>query len=232
MDPVIARTATVKDAIVTAIDGGLSGMMVIDNTVVDDKTETETTRKVVVGLVTSRDLLRITASGFKEGDQSADAIMNQTIGDFMTPISQVIYGRPDETVGMIRTIMAKLGIKTVPILSKDGRVEGVVTAKDFSDFGISAREKGGKKSYLSDVSERVGLKSNTSMAEPPSYLQAHLALEQTPLFVNVAVSEMPHPYKTEDSVGMNQRGMFLDNDPSTCRNNSLSSHLYIHSLTF
>jgi CBS domain-containing protein len=200
VDPVIARTATVKDAIVTAIDGGLSGMMVIDGK--DDG------RKVVAGLVTSRDLLRIAASGFKDGE-AADTIMNQSIGDFMTPISQVIYGRPDETVGMIRTIMAKLGIKTVPILSKAGRVEGLVTAKDFSDFGISAQDKGGKKSFLSDVSERVGLSSNTSMAEPPSYLQAHLALEQNPLFVNVAVSELPHPFKTEQGCGMNQRGKYV-----------------------
>lgn len=37
-------------------------------------------------------------------------------------------------------------------------------------------------------------------------MQAHLALEQTPLFINVGVAELPHPFKTEDGVGMNHRG--------------------------
>eukprot|EP00339_Tiarina_fusa_P007607 CAMPEP_0117073780 /NCGR_PEP_ID=MMETSP0472-20121206/51947_1 /TAXON_ID=693140 ORGANISM="Tiarina fusus, Strain LIS" /NCGR_SAMPLE_ID=MMETSP0472 /ASSEMBLY_ACC=CAM_ASM_000603 /LENGTH=82 /DNA_ID=CAMNT_0004798465 /DNA_START=79 /DNA_END=324 /DNA_ORIENTATION=+ len=81
--------------------------------------------------------------------------------------------------------MAKLGIKALPILSQDGRVEGLITARDMSDFGLSAADKGGKKNYLNDISERVGLSSDTSMAEPPTYLHAHLAMEQTPLFTNV-----------------------------------------------
>lgn len=127
----------------------------------------ENDHKRVVGLLTSRDLLRITASGFKEGE-TADQIMNRVVGEYMTPISQVIFARPDETVGMCRTIMAKLGIKCLPILSREGRVEGLITARDMSDFGLSAKDKGGKESYLNDISERVGLGSNTSMAEPPS----------------------------------------------------------------
>lgn len=131
--------------------------------------------------------------------------MNYKVGDFMTPISQVIYARPDETVGMCRTIMAKLGIKCIPILSREGRVEGLLTARDMADYGLEAEERGGKKNYLRDISERVGLSSNTSMAEPPSYLQAHLALEQTPLYANVGIAELPHPFKMEHGVGMDRR---------------------------
>ena len=86
-------------------------------------------------------------------------------------------------------------------------MEGLITARDMSDYGLSASDKGGKKSYLDDVSERVGLSSDTSMAEPPTYLQAHLALEQTPVFVNMAVAELPHPFKThEGSSSMSQHG--------------------------
>jgi CBS domain-containing protein len=184
--------------ITTVIDGGLSGMMVVE-----DATDHH---KKVVGLLTSRDLLRIMASGLKDGD-THEEIMNRIVGDCMTPISQVIYGRPDETVGMCRTIMAKLGIKALPILSREGRVEGLITARDMSDFGLSAADKGGKKSYLNDVSERVGLSSDTSMAEPPTYLQAHLALEQSPLYVNMGVFELPHPFKSPEGCGMTQRGM-------------------------
>lgn len=161
--------------------------------------------KHVIGLITSRDLLRIMALGIKEGE-SNESLLSRQVGDFMTPISQVIYGRPDETVGMCRTVMAKLGIKCLPILSRAGRVEGLLTARDMSDFGLSATDKGGKKNYLNDVSERVGLSSDTSMAEPPAFLRAHLALEQSPLYVNVGISAMPHPFKTEHGVARNQRG--------------------------
>jgi CBS domain-containing protein len=162
--------------------------------------------KIVVGLITSRDLLRVMAAGFKDGDCSHSEIMNRVISNHMTPISQVIYGRPEETIGMCRTIMAKLGIKCLPILSSQGRVEGLITARDMSDFGLSAADKGGKKNYLNDISERVGLSSDTSMAEPPTYMHAHLAMEQSPLFVNLGVAELPHPFKTEDGCGNNQRG--------------------------
>ena len=183
VEPVVYQHATIKDVILTTIEGGLSGMMVLD------------AERRVVGLLTSRDLLRIMALGIKE-EESNDKILSRVVGDYMTPISQVIYGRPEETVGMVRTIMAKLGIKCLPILFRDGRVEGLITARDMSDFGLTAKDKGRKQSYLNDVSSRVGLSSNTSMVDPPQYLRAHLALEQSPLFVNVGHAALPHPFKT------------------------------------
>lgn len=195
VDPVISKKATLKEAVEIMIDGGLSAAMVTD----DD-------RKVVVGLVTSRDLLRCISMGIKEEVTDAE-MLDRVVGEtIMTPIGQVIYARPEESVGMCRTIMAKLGIKCLPVLSKEGRVEGLVTARDMSQYRFSAEDKGGKKSYLNDVSERVGLGSNTSMADPPAFMQAHLALEQTPLFINIGIAELPHPYKTQDGVGMNRRG--------------------------
>jgi CBS domain-containing protein len=180
--------------------------------------------KHVVGLSTSRDLLRILAAGLRDVDPDDTAaaadVLNTKIGNFMTPISQVIFARPDESVGMCRTIMAKLGIKCIPILSREGRVEGLVTARDMSDYGLEAEERGGKKSYLRDISERVGLSSDTSMAEPPSYLQAHLALEQTPLYANVGVAELPHPFKTDHGVGADRRGK---EESTTCDEPNISN---------
>lgn len=216
VESVISRKATIQEAIVAVIDGGLSGMMVLEPSTAaegDDDDDTavggtiKKSRNKVVGLLTSRDLLRIMAKGIK-GGETADDILNRNVGDFMTPISQVIFGRPDETVGIARTLMAKLGIKCLPIISRDGSVEGLITARDISDFGLSAKDKGGKSSYLTDVSERIGLSGNTSMAEPPIYLKAHLALQQShaPLFVNVGVSALPHPFKTQDGCGSRQRG--------------------------
>jgi len=197
VDPMIIHDATLKEAIETVIEGGLSGMMVVESN----------QHKKVLGLLTSRDLLRVMAAGIKDGD-SNDDIMNRPIVDFMTPISQVVFARPQETIGMCRTIMAKLGIKCLPVLSKEGRVEGLITARDMSDFGLTAADRGGKKNYLNDISERVGLSTNTSMAEPPAFLHAHLALEQSqsPLFVNIGVAKLPHPFKSEGGVSRNQRG--------------------------
>ena len=99
------------------------------------------------------------------------------------------------------SISHKLGanIYAQPILSKDGRVEGVLTARDINDFAVAATEKGGKKQYLKDISQRVGLGSETSMAEPPTYLKGTLALDQLPLYVTIGQAELPHPFKANGS---------------------------------
>lgn len=201
VEPVICQTSTIRYAISICIDRGLSGMMVVDR----DETTSDTSRErgKVVGLTTPRDLLRRVSAGLKEG-KSSDEVLDETIENFMTPISQVIYGRPEETIGVCRLIMAKLGIKCLPILS-DGRVEGLITHRDMSDYGLDAKDRGGKRSYLTDISERVGLGVNTSMAEPPIYLRAHVSHKQHPIFMNLAVSVLPHPFKSIDGCGMNQR---------------------------
>ena len=202
VEPVIDAEASVREAAMICIDYGLSGMMVVDrdNMISDNSRE----RGKVLGMMTSRDLLRIFVKGIKEGKLDDNAIMQQKVKNFMTPLNQVIYARPDETIGQCRKVMSKLGIKCMPVLSQ-GRVEGIVTQRDLSDYGLDATDRGGKKSFLRNVSERVGLSSNTSMAEPPVYMQAHLALEQKPLYTNVGVAALPHPFKTSDNVGMNLR---------------------------
>ncbi len=222
VEPIIDRNSTVREAIMECIDSGLSAMMVIDNnptakednstspnskhstTTVATSSSVSIQRGKVVGMATSRDLLRMINGGFQDSE-SNEEIFDRKVGDYMTPITQVIYARPEETIGMCRRIMAKLGVKCLPILS-NGRVEGLITARDMNEFGLDAAERGGKKHYLENKSERVGLSTNTSMAEPPSYIRAHLASQQRPLFLNVGIAELPHPFKTPESCGMNRRG--------------------------
>lgn len=204
VEPVISKDSTVHEAIETCIDRGLSGMMVVET--VDDKTNTENPLAggKVVGMATSRDLLRIINSGLKDGD-APEEILKKKVGEHMTPISQVIFARPEETVKMCRSIMAKLGVKCLPILS-NGTVEGLVTARDISNYGLDAKDRGGKKHYLESVSERVGMGSNTSMAEPPSYMtENEYSMHQEHIYANISVSELPHPYKKPTSCGMNRR---------------------------
>jgi hypothetical protein len=71
-----------------------------------------------------------------------------------------------------------------------------LTARDINDFAVSATEKGGKKQYLKDISQRVGLSTQTSMAEPPTYLKGTLAMDQQPIFVTIGEAQLPHPFKT------------------------------------
>ena len=85
VEPVICQTSTIRYAISICIDRGLSGMMVVDR----DETTSDTSRErgKVVGLTTPRDLLRRVSAGLKEG-KSSDEVLDETIENFMTPISQ------------------------------------------------------------------------------------------------------------------------------------------------
>ena len=209
VEPVISKDATVREAISVCIDRKLNGMMVVEyNKTASPKTGTMELKQKCVGLITSRDILRMMASSIKDG-KTSDEVLNEKISTQMTPINQVIYGRPDETIGMCRAIMAKLGIKCLPILS-DGRVEGILTGRDMADFYFDAKDRGGKSNYLRDVSERVGLTENTSMAEPPVFVRQHLALRHAPLYLNVGVVEYPHPFKTHDGIGSSRRSECID----------------------
>lgn len=206
VEPTIDRNSTVREAIATCVDRKLSAMIVIESSMTSSPGSIQ--RGKVVGLTTARDLLRVMNGGFKHGD-SYEVVFNRKVGEFMTPISKVIYARPEETIGICRSIIAKLGVKCLPILS-NGRVEGLITSRDMAEFGLDAADKGGKKHYLENQSERVGLSTNTSMAEPPAYIKAHLAMQQKPLFMNVGSAELPHPYKTPESCGITRRGKLFD----------------------
>lgn len=57
-------------------------------------------------------------------------------GTFMTPIRQVIYARPDETIGMCRIIMAKLGVKVLSILV-NGLVKRLLLQRTCQTLGLT-----------------------------------------------------------------------------------------------
>ncbi len=158
--------ATVRDAITVCIDRKLNGMMVVDKSDMAHRRGANSTslelKQKCVGLITSRDILRVMAASIKAG-KTSDEILDERISNIMKPIDRVIYGRPDETIATCRAIMAKNGIQCLPILA-EGRVEGILTARDMQDVYFDAKDRGGKKNYLRDISDRVGLSSDlTSM---------------------------------------------------------------------
>ncbi|GMI22906.1 hypothetical protein TrCOL_g9271 [Triparma columacea] len=157
-------------------------------------------------MLTSRDLLRQYGKDRPEEDPDYIKHLESTpIEVFMTPLSKVVFCRPDESVRTVRSVMAKVGVKALPIMSKDGRVEGIVTSRDITDFGLEAKDKGGKESYLKDMAGRVGMMANASMAEPPVHMESALRALNTQLFVNVGTAKLPHPFKTSDGVAGNKR---------------------------
>jgi len=214
-EPVICRNDTIRDAINLCVTRNLSGIMVVDN---EDNAE-----RRVVGMITSRDLLRILDSGLGEG-QDASNILSRAVDLDMKPIKKVVYARPDDTISTCRSVMARLGTKCVPVLSKEGRVEGVVDSKDLFDFALHVTgDRSGKGGYLKDVAGRVGMTMNTSMADPPSYVGSRLAARRKPLYASVGSAQLPHPFKTKEANAGSRRD-FGPGDICTDNNLSEDAH--------
>ena len=103
----------------TVIERGLAAVMVVDDHErINDDTHQ---RGKVMGMLTSRDLLRQYGKERPEGEGGREYIHDledNEISTFMTPISKVVFCRPHETVRSVRRVMAKVGVKALPILSK------------------------------------------------------------------------------------------------------------------
>lgn len=87
VEPVIPRHATISEAIQVSIDNGLSGMMVTDDNVSSGEIVTSNTlrRTKVVGMITSRDLLRILNSGLKDNEDPR-TLFQKEVGGKLTQV--------------------------------------------------------------------------------------------------------------------------------------------------
>jgi CBS domain-containing protein len=159
----ISRSSSLHDAIDVMITRDLSGLMVVDlGASVNELTRQ---RGKVLGMISSRDLLRRIHQHSLD-EWSLDAVHGELVESFMTPLASLVFARPEETVAKASEVMAHTDRVMLPVISSEGRVEGIVTAKDFLGFGVQAKEKGGKEAYLKDMAGRTGAEQ-TSMAEPP-----------------------------------------------------------------
>jgi hypothetical protein len=79
VEPVISKDATVREAITLCIERKLNGMMVVDrsDTIKRKAATTLDMKQKCVGLITSRDILRMMASSIKEG-KSSDEVLKST----------------------------------------------------------------------------------------------------------------------------------------------------------
>jgi len=203
VDATICQDTAISKAIRVFIERGLGAMMVVDRE--SNVNQLTHMKGKVLGMLTSRDLLRrINAESFSDSFSTYDSLLDSQISEFVTPLNRVIFIRPEESVRKARQIMGKVGVKCLPVISKDGRVEGILTARDIADYHFGSEEKGGKRAYLDSLTDRVGL-SNTSMAEPSLAIREQIREEEMPLYVNSGVALLPHPFKTEKGVASNRR---------------------------
>ena len=118
VDATISKSDTVSDAMQVVIERNLGALMVVDR---ESNLNTETHQKgKVLGMMTSRDLLRRFSKGKTKG-RNLEEVGREKVETLMTPLNKVVYGRPEETVGQARDIMSKVGVKCLPIMSKEGR---------------------------------------------------------------------------------------------------------------
>ncbi len=86
-------------------------------------------RRVPVGVVTDRDIvIEIVANGLKLEDF--------TVGDIMSP--QLVTVQTDDGVLDTIQLMRSKGVRRVPVVGRDGGLEGVVSADDM--LGLLAEE--------------------------------------------------------------------------------------------
>lgn len=82
--PTISQESTIQEAISVAIERGLSGMMVVDR---EEKLERSREKGKVVGMTTSRDLLRVMHKDFRDGKDPQE-VMDTRVKSFMVSVSQ------------------------------------------------------------------------------------------------------------------------------------------------
>lgn len=85
--PTISQESTIQEAISVAIERGLSGMMVVDR---EEKLERSREKGKVVGMTTSRDLLRVMHKDFRDGKDPQE-VMDTRVKSFMVSVSQQTF---------------------------------------------------------------------------------------------------------------------------------------------
>lgn len=91
--------------------------------VYDDKIKGKEGQKEIVGIFSSRDIIK------KLSKNNTLAALNSPVREVMTPISRMIHCSPDETLEKVQYIMVELKIRALPVV-KDGVIYGIITLGD------------------------------------------------------------------------------------------------------
>lgn len=131
----ISENKTIQDVLDLQSQHGISALPVIS-------------KNKVVGIITSRDIKFVSN-------------LNSLVKDFMTPQKKLITVRKNTSVEKIRLLLNKNRIERVLIVSKDFKLEGMVTASDINkniDFPLAAKDK--EEKLLVGAATGVGENSN------------------------------------------------------------------------
>ncbi|MHC4644783.1 MAG: CBS domain-containing protein [Planctomycetota bacterium] len=86
---------------------------------------------VLLGILTEKDVLRLF-----HADQDME---NKTAGDFMT--RPAVSYKEDETLQTICDFMRLNYFRRVPVVSKDGKVVGIISRPDVIDYILQVKDK-------------------------------------------------------------------------------------------
>jgi CBS domain-containing protein len=125
VDPVVVESATLREAVGRLIEDDLYALMVVQASEVTKETNAPIRRtdstssssssspnnaaasRKIVGMITGRDLLKGLAASYQQSSSTATIV---SVRDCMTPISQVVFGRPDEKVHVVQHLLETLGL--------------------------------------------------------------------------------------------------------------------------
>jgi len=120
--------------------------------------------KAVVGIITSRDVLRSLVMGSDVGDPQEPAALAQEMPErlarplleLVTPVETMVFAKASDSLARCQIIMSERRIRNLPVVD-DGAIVGLVTAKDLMDYTFEPEELGGKASFIKNIATRSGL---------------------------------------------------------------------------
>ncbi len=98
---------------------------------------------VLVGIVSHRDILRVSAGTLEAGAAQRDAIMREHTfaGDIMT--RDVVTVRPETTVTQAAQLLLRHKFGCLPVVDEQGKLVGIVTEHDFLRLLVETLEAAG-----------------------------------------------------------------------------------------
>ena len=119
---IINENKTLKDIKILIISSGVSSLIVVDD------------QEKVTGIISRRDML------FVDDDKTP-------IKKLMTPFTKLVFAAPDITMEEAKVLLHKHKIEKLPLLDKDKKLNGLITARSLESFTnspLSVKDRHGR----------------------------------------------------------------------------------------
>lgn len=150
-----------------------------------------------VGVIHVRELLFTAAKASSDDGTWAQDWEKQMVGEVMMPAAKTVCVQPSDTAGKILSIMAKTGVKKIPVIdtttddNHETFVVGVLSYRDCINAVLANSSyfvKDAKAQFINDILPRTGVPKNT-------HIFRSSVLSKGPLFLESSCKNIPHPLK-------------------------------------